>query len=266
MKRVMILIFVAAIVAGSWFLLVRTQAEVVAERPEGINTEFVGRSDIEATISATGSVEAERTEQIAFGAAGEVVEVLVSEDDIIQFGQVLAKLDTDDLETSVRQAQAALQVSEAQLIKARTKPRADEIAAAEAAIESAKAQLWALYEGPTDEQRRLAKLAIDQAKNSLWGAQANRDAIKGNRIATGVTKGSGRVAGAQRRDRRHHRRDPAGPARRRAQVRGPVLGPGADRPGRVEPGAASLHALQGGYRPGPVPGRPGQAQSSEIAQ
>lgn len=198
MKRFLTVFAVIAIIAGSW-ILYTLDTDTEPTVPEGIVTVAVTRGDIEAIISATGSLAAERSEPITFGASGEVVEVLAFEGDTVKADQVLARLDTEDLELSLKQAEASLAISKAQLRRARKGPSKAEIASAEAAVVSAKANLEGLQSGPKYRQKELARLAIDQAKNSLYGAQGNRDATKGQRFASGgaITQAEAAVLNAE---------------------------------------------------------------------
>jgi len=188
MKRFLSIVFVAAVVVGGWFIYAHEQGEVELEKPEGIKTALATRGPIDAIVNATGNLEAERIQPVSFSATGKVVEVLVKEGDEVVAGQEVARLDAEYLELSLKQAQAALDVAEANLTRARKGPGEDEIAAAEAAVEAARANLDDLLEGPSQEDKYLAKLQVDQAKNSLYGAQGNRDALGGNPFANGGQK------------------------------------------------------------------------------
>jgi HlyD family secretion protein len=189
MKRFIIILLVLAVIGGGGYTLYARQAQARAETIlDGYVTAPVAIADIEATISATGSLRVDRTQQLGFDAGGKVVEVLVAQGDHVEAGQVLARLDDRDVRLSVSQAEAALAVSEAQLARALKAPSEEELAAAEAALASAKASLAALNDGPSARDIALAKLQIDQAKNSLYGAQGNRDAIAGSPMASGGQK------------------------------------------------------------------------------
>lgn len=194
MKRVVAIVLVVAVIIAGWYLYGRDQQQRVAAVPAGYLVAPVERGPIEAVVSASGSIEAARSQALSFAVSGTVAEVLVTDGESVSAGQALARIDTTDLELNLKQAQAALAISEAQLRRAQTAPSEQEIAAARAAVESARAGLAELRRGPTEREIELAKLAIDQAKNSLWAAQGNRDAIKGNPLSSG---GSGDAAEAQ---------------------------------------------------------------------
>jgi len=187
MKRIATVILVIAVVAAGWFLYSRGE-QPAAQAADGYQTAPVQRGPLEAVVSASGHTEAARIQSLSFRLSGTVDEVLVADGDRVSEGQPLARLDTEDLERSLEQAQATLATSEAQLRRAQIAPSAEDIAAARAAVASAQARLDELKRGPSERDIELAKLAIDQAKNSLWGAQANRDATKGSPIASGGQK------------------------------------------------------------------------------
>lgn len=188
MRRITAVLLVIAVIGGSWYLYSRSQRPAEPVTPAGIVTAPVERTSIESIVSATGSVSAERVANLIAPGSGTVAAVLVEEGDRVSAGQVVASLDTSDLELGVKQAQAQLEVSQASLARARQIPSAEEIEAAEVALASAQANLANLKRGPTARDKELAQLAIDQAKNSLWGAQGNRDAIKGSPVSGGGAK------------------------------------------------------------------------------
>ena len=191
MKRWIIVVVVIAVLAGGgWFFLQSRLSKAQEGLTEGYSTEPVILGDIEAIVSATGSVSLPQSEAVAFASTGEIVEILVQEGDSVTKGQVLARFDDTDARLQVNQAKAALLIAEAQLVQARTGSTQAELDAAQASIDlaqssvdMAQAGFDALHEGVTQRTKELALLAIDQAKNSRWAAQASRDAIKGNKFA-----------------------------------------------------------------------------------
>lgn len=201
MKRVIIILLVIAVIAGGYWLYARQMAKKQAQPTASLRTSPVTRGAIEAVVSATGNVTAERSQTLAFGASGRVIEVLVHEGDAVEADQVLARLDPGDLELSLKQAEAALRVSEAQLAKIQAGPSAEDLAAADVAVEiaqagvksaeasvaAARANLERIKAGASAEEIAIAERRVEEAKNSLWGAQAQRDAICG-RVQFGLSQ------------------------------------------------------------------------------
>ncbi|MBM3188619.1 MAG: efflux RND transporter periplasmic adaptor subunit [Chloroflexi bacterium] len=189
MRRLLSIAFVVAAIGGTWWLYTYQQS-ITAEpaRPENVVTEQVIRGPIEGVVSATGSLLAERQAVLSAPSGGKVVAVYVAERSLVAQGELLYRLDSESLELNLAQAEAALQVAEAQLARSTKRTRDEEIAAAQAALASAHANLRDLRAGASERDIELARLAVDQAKNSLWGAQANRDAVAGNRLAAGAQK------------------------------------------------------------------------------
>lgn len=196
-----VLVIVIAAVA-IWYFVLRPQEETSTTVVDGqISMGTVVRGPFEATVSATGSVRAERTQRLGFRASGTVVEILVDELDSVSAGDVLARLDPVDVRLNLAQAEAALASAEAQLART-VKGSSDTelamidaaVAAAEAGVQTAQAGVDAarasqqrVLAGPTAEEIAIASKRVDESKNALWGAQAQRDAICG-RVGLGVSQ------------------------------------------------------------------------------
>jgi HlyD family secretion protein len=199
MKRWIVILLVIGAIASTWVIYAQTRNGTDPSVPEGITTAQIARSSFEASINATGSMAAERSQSVVFGTSGRVTEVLVSQGDVVTEGQLLARLDVQDLELSLRQAEAALAVSEAQLARASSGPAQQDVVAARAAVAAAQANLSDLRRGPSDQDRERAQLSLDQARNSLWAAQGSRDATAGNPMASGgaITQAEASIANAE---------------------------------------------------------------------
>ncbi len=123
---------------------------------EGVSTSGLGGGNI---VSATGEVVPAQWSSLSFPIAGRVVELAVEKGDTVKEGDVLARLDTADLESTVKQSEAALAVAEANLAQAKAGPRDEEIeqakqsvTAAEARVSEAWYRLEQLREGATEDQ------------------------------------------------------------------------------------------------------------------
>ncbi len=90
--------------AGGWIYYVKNNSAPVNREV----TAAVGRGDIKATISATGTISAVNTVEISSRVTGLITELRVKENDVVQAGQVLLILDDTTLQTQVAQYKAQL--------------------------------------------------------------------------------------------------------------------------------------------------------------
>ncbi len=204
MKRfVIIVIILVLVIVGIYYGHQRWQARRSAvTEPQG-QIISVERGHIEATVSATGLIQPKRQARLSFKSGGRIATLAVEQGQRVAAGDLLATLETEELELQVRQAEIALQIAEERLAITERSAAPEDLAAAEANLKSARENLARIQRGPTPEQLaaaeaslkaaeesyaklqagptaealRRAKLAIDQAKNTLWGAQNSRDSL-----------------------------------------------------------------------------------------
>src|SRR5581483_11942306 len=86
-----------------------------APSPVAQQTATVTQGNIQATVSATGSVNPLVASRLTFRSAGHIAEVDVNVGDHVSAGQVLARLDTTDLQIALSSAQSNLQSAQAKL-------------------------------------------------------------------------------------------------------------------------------------------------------
>ena len=132
-----------------------------ATAAEGIQTVVVERSTLRASVDATGSVVPETRLELSFKSAGRVAEIMVKEGEQVEAGEVLARLETADLEQALIQARASLTISQAQLAQTEDGPSAEELASARAALESALADYEESKAGPSQEDITVAKAEME---------------------------------------------------------------------------------------------------------
>lgn len=118
------------------------------------------QADVENVIWASGRLVPERWAYLGFALPGRLAAIDVAEGDSIQAGQVLATLDSSDLQAAVDQAEAGLAAARAQLAAIKAPARAEDIAAAQGAVRSAQAQLDA------------AKASVATAQSNIVAAKA----------------------------------------------------------------------------------------------
>jgi len=172
-----ILLIIAAVAVAGWFGYQQFGGAKAAEAPD-YDTARVARGDIAATVSATGTVLPEREANLSFQSAGTIVRVMAKVGDHVEAGQVLAQLDTTDLELVIRQAEISLHTAQLQARQLQEDPDESDLAASQAALESAKSAYQQLLEGPDADQLAAARAAVEQAKVTLDQAQQSYDRIK----------------------------------------------------------------------------------------
>lgn len=136
----------------------------------------VQRGEVLEVVEATGNLSPVRQAALSFSIAGRLESIAVSTGERVRAGQVLAVLEKKDLELQLAQAQAGLEVAEANLQKLLAGAREEDIAAAQSALNQALAaqQESRVTLSAATEQARLSWV---QAANALRDAQATYSQI-----------------------------------------------------------------------------------------
>jgi RND family efflux transporter MFP subunit len=164
-----------AILAAA-FVRVTLRSNVSASSTVAIQeTSTVDQGDIILTVSATGPIHALAEIPLAFPSMGNVVKINVTEGDHVLKGQTLASLDTQAMQTALRNAQLTLNLQQIAYNALAESPRDADLKAAKAAVDAAKAQLGAASIGSDPLQVRIAELQLEVAKNAAWQSQLQRD-------------------------------------------------------------------------------------------
>jgi HlyD family secretion protein len=156
------------------------------------------------SVASTGQVQAKADLALTFGAGGTVTQVLAKQGDAVKKGDVIAKIDDKDLQTTVSTAQASLnsakanydklkagstdidlqkaqeQLKQAQISAQKTRSGNSlptDIQSAQSQVESAKARLALDKQGGSDFDRAAAQASISSAQANLSSAQAKLDTL-----------------------------------------------------------------------------------------
>lgn len=93
-----------------------------------VTVERVGRSNLEAVVSASGKIQAKRTVNISAETMGKVVHLRVAEGDAVKAGQPLLQIDPRNLETAVQNREASLATARSQLEQTRSQAENSRVA------------------------------------------------------------------------------------------------------------------------------------------
>jgi HlyD family secretion protein len=129
-----------------------------------LRTEVVERGSIRAVVSATGSVLPEVQTNLAFVLPGTVDQVLVDTGDMVQVGQVLARLQMAELRLAELQAADALTVAEINRQVLLAGPTESDVAVATANLRAARIAAGDAQRGAGQEETSIARLRYDNLR------------------------------------------------------------------------------------------------------
>jgi HlyD family secretion protein len=157
----------------------------------------LAKGDLTATVSATGNIQPEADVRVVFQSTGTVAEVMVKVGDRVKKGDVLAKLDTVDLDLALMQAQASLEQTKNALVNSDTAieqaknqiiiatsaysktvsgVRSADVSAAQAAYDAAVASYDKVVAGPMAEDVAAVEAGMRNADAAVRNAQSMYDA------------------------------------------------------------------------------------------
>lgn len=127
-------------------------------------------------VGASGRIEITEV-TLSSKVGGRVVALLVGEGEEVKAGQVLVRLEGDEIEAQFRQATAAVERARARVAQAQAALRAEpltfakQVEQAEAGVRASEERLALLRSGPRVEEVREARAAVDQAQARVSNAR-----------------------------------------------------------------------------------------------
>ncbi len=170
--------FIALLLIGAVaaFLLRSTLFPAPVDPLAGGEIYTVVRGDVAEVVEATGNLAPAAQVNATFAIAGTLQEIRVRTGDRVERGQVLAVLDTTDLELQLAQSQAAVAVAEANLDKLLAGARPEDITVTQNTLNQAYANLQQQQVALAAATER-ARLSWVQAANALRDAQQSYENI-----------------------------------------------------------------------------------------
>lgn len=168
-KRTWIILGTAALIGLVGVALI-SEAQRGAAQSAAANVQLgrVSQASLSLAVESAGSVSPEAAVTLAFGASGTVARVNVQPGDRVQAGEVLAELDTSDLELQIAQQEQAYLIQQAAYSLTVT-PDAAAIEAAEAQLASATAAYNAArqkYAANSTDQVLISCNNVDNARQT----------------------------------------------------------------------------------------------------
>ncbi len=134
----------------------------------------------ETRSTYSGIIKAKRKSDLSFERPGRVDEIIVEQGDRVKTGQVLARLNTEQIEAQVRKLEADRRAAEALLSELKAGPRTETIDAAKARVreQDTQLELAIVNEGRRKrllEKRLVAREEYDQARAAVERWEAERE-------------------------------------------------------------------------------------------
>lgn len=131
-----------------------------------INVEKIQKRDLEAIVSASGTLEPKRSVDISADTMGRVTSLAVNEGDRVQAGQLLLQIDPRNLTSAVQRSEAGLEAARAAVAQARTG-----IESARVGLKQAEENLQRQRE--LDKQGLITRETLERAENDVALRQAD---------------------------------------------------------------------------------------------
>ena len=204
MKRIKGNTAIAVLLIGSIALTACAEAtaQALGQSPAAPQTAVLSLGSLDIGVEANGSIQPEAEIKLGFQQPGTVQEILADVSEPVKKGDVIARLDTIDLDLALSQAEASLAQSKIALDTANTQviiatasysrtiegSRKADIAAAQAALNAAATAYDKVKAGPQYEDIAAADAALKTAEASVRQAQfAYDDAYRRNPAGIGGT-------------------------------------------------------------------------------
>jgi RND family efflux transporter MFP subunit len=172
-RALWIILIVLALAAGggyAYYTLIYKPGQAAPEPV--ITTAQVQKGDVVISVSGSGTLVAKSEVTLGFEKSGYLEEVYVSVGDRVKKGDVLAKMETDELELAIIEADARVRLAQIDLDNALERPTNAELASAEAAIKNAQTALQvAQLSYDSDLNSDLDSAASAHYLNYLWRSE-----------------------------------------------------------------------------------------------
>jgi HlyD family secretion protein len=153
------------------FYLTQKQSQLKPELIESL-TVPVETQDLTVRITASGVVQPVRRVNLSPKTQGRLSQLFVEQGDRVEAGDIIARMESGEIEAQLLQAEAGLARAQANLSKLQTGSRPEEIAAAQARLNRAQATLDELQAGTRSEEIAVAQAKLNEAEARLADARS----------------------------------------------------------------------------------------------
>lgn len=166
--KTLVTLAILAALGGGGYWYYQQQGQTMTMTAPAYQTEAIKRGDLNITVTATGTLQPMNQVDIGTEQSGTVAEVLVDANATVTKGQVLAKLNTDQLEDNITKAEAALISAESKVAQAKA-----QLTQAEANILKSEASIQQAVAGERQSNAQIQQVGAQVQQNNAQLQQAN---------------------------------------------------------------------------------------------
>jgi len=189
--KIIVLLVVGVLVAGAVYLKLRPNQVAAATN---VSTATVQRGSLTATVNSAGNIQTHQSADLSFGQSGAVKKINVKVGDRVKTGDVLAELDTADLNLQLRSAQVNLKNAQDQLAQTKNPNTEQDIANARAQLESAQAAYDKVAAGASQAKLTSAQAQVASAQAAYEAAVKSAASSDSSLVSSSSTFEKARIA------------------------------------------------------------------------
>ncbi len=170
MRRLIIVLLVIIAIGAAAYFYINSQGgldQVLNRGDAGATATPLPPVQASTDVTVDAVVVPARYADLSLSASGTVAEVLVEEGDLVEAGQVLARLANDRQVIAIAQAEAQVRSAQARLDELRAGARSEDIDSVQASVDIARANLTKLVDGSRPEDVTAAQAALNSAQANL---------------------------------------------------------------------------------------------------
>ena len=118
MKRVIIIVSIVMLLILAGLVIAFTTTRGKNDKGTSLKTEVVKRGDFVIKVGSSGNLESLLTVEVKSNVEGEINNLYVKDGDLVEKGQVLLKIDDEQIREEMKQADANVSAAQAQLEQA----------------------------------------------------------------------------------------------------------------------------------------------------
>ncbi|MDX2232842.1 MAG: efflux RND transporter periplasmic adaptor subunit [Leptolyngbyaceae cyanobacterium bins.349] len=186
-KWLLALLILGLLGAGAYVAYHQVSAAQRQETQRRVQTATVEQESLALTIAANGVVQPEQSVNVSPKSSGVLKELRVREGDRVQQGQILANMDSSNLQGALTQARGQVAAAQASLQRALAGNRTQDIAQAEARVRDAQAALRQAEQTFQQNQQLFSTGAISQREFNTSLAERDRAIAQLNLAKQGLS-------------------------------------------------------------------------------